>query len=155
MIPRRDAEEILLCKAAFEKKIPVLGICRGLQIMVVSFGGSLYQDLARENGADEHFTIMYPRNSVTHKIDLKPQSKLTDIFGGKSIGVNSFHHQGVKSVPTNAKVAAESPDHVIEAVEFTGGHSFAVGVQWHPEMMYDSKEQMKLFDAFIEAAKKE
>lgn len=153
LIPRRDEEEALLCRAAFKKKLPVLGICRGLQIMVVGCGGSLYQDLARENDAAEHFALMYPRNCVSHKINLKPDSKLREIFGADSIGVNSYHHQGVKSLPSGAKAAAESSDGVIEAVEFTGGHPFAIGVQWHPEMMFDSKEQMKLFEAFIEAAK--
>ena len=153
LIPRRDTEEILLVKAAYEKKMPILGICRGLQVMTVAFGGTLYQDLARENDAAEHFTIMYPRNAISHKIALKEDSRLREIFGKDSIGVNSFHHQGVKSIPANGRLAAEAADDVIEALEFTGGHPFTIGVQWHPEMMYDSEEQLKLTRAFVDAAR--
>lgn len=97
LIPRRDEEEILLVKKAFERKMPILGICRGLQVMTVAFGGTLYQDLARENEALEHFTIMYPRNYETHKMALKEGSQIREIFGKEIIGVNSFHHQGGES----------------------------------------------------------
>ena len=152
LIPRRDEEECLLVKTAYEKKLPMLGICRGLQIMTVAFGGTLYQDLAREKGAAEHFTLMYPRNSITHTISLKGGSRIAEIFGKETIGVNSFHHQGVKDVPDNAEVTAESEDGVVETVEFKGGHPFTIGVQWHPEMMFDSDEQKRLLKAFAEAA---
>lgn len=152
LFPRRDEEEILLVRTAIEKKLPMLGICRGLQIMTVALGGSLYQDLGKEAKGEEHFTIMYPRNAVTHEAKLKEGSRVAEVFGKDVIGVNSFHHQSVKTVPENAAVTAESPDGIVEAVEFTDGHSFTVGVQWHPEMMYDSAEQKKLFRALIEAA---
>ena len=153
LIPRRDEEEILLVKTAFERNIPMLGICRGLQIMTAAFGGTLYQDLARENEALEHFTIMYPRNCATHTISLNDGTRLYNIFGADTIGVNSFHHQGVKDVPKNATVAAKSPDGVIEALEFGGGNAFTIAVQWHPEMMFDSYQQKQLFRSFVDAAK--
>lgn len=154
LFPRRDEEEILLVKKSFEKKLPILGICRGLQIMTAAFGGTLYQDLAREANGEEHFTIMYPRNSITHEIKLKEGSRIAEVFGKDVVGVNSFHHQSVKAAPQNATVTAEASDGIIEALEFSGGHAFTIGVQWHPEMMYDSAEQKKLFRALIEAAQK-
>lgn len=153
LIPRRDEEEILLVKKAFERKMPILGICRGLQVMTVAFGGTLYQDLARENEALEHFTITYPRNYEPPKMALKEGSQIREIFGKEIIGVNSFHHQGVKAVPKNAEVTGESPDGINEVLEFSGGHSFTIGVQWHPEMMFDNDEQKKLIKAFVDAAK--
>ena len=154
LVPRRDEEELLLIKAAYEKKIPIFGICRGLQIMTAAFGGTLYQDLATENGALEHFTIMYPRNEETHTVSLKEGSRLREVFGTDVIGVNSFHHQGVKDVPKNAKVTALSPDGVIEALEFEGGNPYTLAVQWHPEMMFDSVQQKKLIKSFVDAAVK-
>ncbi len=154
LVPRRDEEELLLIKNAFEKKIPMLGICRGLQIMTAAFGGTLYQDLATEHGALEHFTIMYPRNEETHTVSLKADSHLRAVFGADTIGVNSFHHQGVKDVPKNAVVTATSPDGVVEALEFEGGHPYTLAVQWHPEMMFDSDQQKKLIKSFVDAAKK-
>lgn len=153
-VPRRDEEEILLARAAFAKKLPVLGICRGLQVMTVALGGTLYQDLAEEMGAQEHFIITSPRNEATHEVSLKEGSRLREIFGTGTLGVNSFHHQGAKALPENAAVTALSPDGVAEAVEFEGGHPFTLAVQWHPEMMFDSERQKKLFRAFIEAARK-
>ncbi len=154
LVPRRDEEELLLIKNAFERKIPMLGICRGLQIMTAAFGGTLYQDLATEHGALEHFTIMYPRNEETHTVSLKADSRLRAVFGADTIGVNSFHHQGVKDVPKNAVVTATSPDGVVEALEFEGGHPYTLAVQWHPEMMFDSEQQKKLIKSFVDAAKK-
>lgn len=152
LFPRRDAAEIALIKAAYERKMPMLGICRGLQIMTVAFGGTLCQDIAKEKEGEEHFTIMYPRNCATHELTLNADSRIAKVFGKNIIGVNSFHHQCVKTVPDNAEATAESPDGIIEVLEFRGGHAFMLGVQWHPEMMYDSDEQRKLIDALVKAA---
>lgn len=78
-----------------------------------------------------------------------------EILGEEKIGVNSFHHQAVREIPGNAKEAAVSEDGLIEALEFGGEESFFVGVQWHPEMMYDSTQQKKLFQALVKAAEKQ
>ena len=154
LVPRRDEEEILLAVTAHAKKIPILGICRGLQVMTAAFGGTLYQDLTEEKGAPEHFIISAPRNEATHSVSLKDGSRLREIFGADTLGVNSFHHQGVKDVPGNAAVTAVSPDGTVEGLEFEGGAPFTLAVQWHPEMMFDSEQQKKLFRAFVGAARK-
>ena len=98
---------------------------------------------------------MFPRNAVSHFVLFPEDSPLRSIFDAEEIGVNSLHHQAVHRLPANGKEAAVSPDGVIEAAVFSGGHSFFLGVQWHPEKMYDSEQQAKLFSAFVSACRKE
>ena len=153
LMPMRDRQDIAVVKKAFEKKLPMLGICRGMQIMAVAFGGTMYQDLGAEGDYEEHFTIMLPRNIASHTIHLQENSRIHSIFGEEQIDVNSFHHQAVCKAPENASVTESSEDQVVEALEFNGGHPFTMGVQWHPEMMYDSDSQKKLFETFVDACK--
>lgn len=155
LIPVRDEQDILLVKAAMTRKIPMLGICRGLQIMAVAMGGDMYQDVQKEAEKGLHELTMFPRNAVSHFVLFPEDSPLRSIFDAEEIGVNSLHHQAVHRLPANGKEAAVSPDGVIEAAVFSGGHSFFLGVQWHPEMMYDSEQQAKLFSAFVSACRKE
>ena len=133
----------------------MLGICRGLQIMAVAMGGDLYQDVQKEAEKGLHELTMFPRNAVSHFVLFPEDSPLRSIFDAEEIGVNSLHHQAVHRLPANGKEAAVSPDGVIEAAVFSGGHSFFLGVQWPPEMMYDSEQQDKLFSAFVRACRKE
>jgi len=154
LMPQRDAQDILLTQKAYALKLPILGICRGIQILCTAFGGDLYQDLKIEGHYEEHFTTMLPRNKVSHQDTLTESSRLKEIFGEAQIGVNSFHHQAVHHLPANAVATAKSEDGVVEALEFTGGHPFTIGVQWHPEMMFDNVKQLKLLQAFVAACTK-
>ena len=149
---RRDAQEMVMLKGAFEKKMPVLGICRGLQFLNVGFGGTMYQDLPKEKGI-YHSLGVSSRNHPVHTVKFSG-GMIRDIMGVDELATNSYHHQGLKDIAPNGTVTGMSVDGNVEVVEFSGGHPFTIGVQWHPEMMYDSPYTKKLFDAFIAAATK-
>ncbi|MBR0477982.1 MAG: gamma-glutamyl-gamma-aminobutyrate hydrolase family protein [Solobacterium sp.] len=150
VFPRRDFQEAELLKEAFARRIPILGICRGIQFMNAVFGGTLYQDLPSEMGT-VHSVNVYNRNHPVHTVTLK-EGMLRDILGEESFGTNTYHHQAVKDVCPNGTVVGTAEDGIVEAMEFSGGHPFTLAVQWHPEMMYDSPLTAKLFAAFIKAA---
>lgn len=150
---RRDAQEMVLLKSAFAKKMPILGICRGLQFMNVGFGGTMYQDLPTEKGI-YHSINVAERNHPIHTVKFSG-GMIRDIMGVDELGTNSYHHQGLKDIAANGTVTGMTADGNVEVVEFSGGHPFTIGVQWHPEMMYDSPYTKKLFDAFIAAASAE
>ena len=155
IMPMRDEQDIAISRYfMLEKKKPILGICRGIQIMNVACGGALYQDLEKEGGFEHHFGDKYPRNVAWHGVRIAGASILEKIYEKRDIRVNSFHHQAIKDAGENVRITAWSEDRVPEAMELEG-HPFAVAVQWHPEMMYDSSEQLKLLRAFVEAAGKE
>ena len=150
---RRDAAELALAKYAIEKTDkPVLGICRGIQVMNVAMGGSLHIDLP-DAGKLCHSLTMYPRYVPTHDVAVAEGSRMEKIMNGAS-RVNSFHHQAIDELAEGLVVTARSiPDDVIEAVEIPGDR-FVVGVQWHPEELNAREESQALFRTFVEAAKK-
>ena len=150
---RRDAQEMVMLKGAFAKKMPILGICRGLQFLNVGFGGTMYQDLPTEKGI-YHSINVAERNHPIHTVKFSG-GMIRDIMGVDELGTNSYHHQGLKDIAANGTVTGMTADGNVEVVEFSGGHPFTLGVQWHPEMMYDSPYTKKLFDAFIAAASAE
>lgn len=153
-MPKRDRQDIEIANYfLLEKKKPVLGICRGIQIINVACGGTLYQDLVKEGGFESHSGSRYPRNEGWHRVDFEPRSRFADIFGKSSVMVNSYHHQGVRLPGKGCEIKGKSEDGVPEAIEVMN-HPFALAVQWHPEMMFDSEEQVKLLAAFVDAAKK-
>jgi len=155
IFPERDDFEYGLLKAALEAKKPVLGICRGVQIINTYFKGSLYQDLSYM-GIDvlKHNQVNTP-SRVTHSVTVDKNSKLFEIFGEEKFMVNSFHHQAIKEVGNGLVKTAAAPDGITEAVEKTD-YPFLVGVQWHPEMLHESVEMMnKLFARFIREASNE
>ena len=150
--PKRDAQDISIARyICRETKNPLLGICRGVQVMNVALGGSIYQDLEADGGFLSHSRVNYPMNSVSHFINIRPESRLADIFGQDKAGVNSYHHQAVKDVAPGFYASALSEDGVIEAIEPVQDGRFVLGVQWHPEKMYDSQKQHLIFTRFIEA----
>ena len=137
----RDAFEIELCQKATEKDIPVLGICRGCQLMTVAAGGSLIQHL------EEHIQNT-DKHTVSHAVSITENTLLHQLLNTESIMVNSFHHQAVKNTGA-LKLAATDEKGVIEAV-YMQGKKFHLGVQWHPERMYRFNVHAKLiFDSFI------
>lgn len=145
----RDAYELAAVRFAREHRIPLLGICRGIQIFNVAAGGSLYQDLPSV-GFPLHTIMAKKRNEGTHTVRLEEDGLLARLLGKKEIWVNSFHHQAVRQPGKEITVLAESEEGVIEAVAL-GRESFAVAVQWHPEMMFDDADQLKIAGAFVAA----
>jgi putative glutamine amidotransferase len=150
--PERDETELLLARWAVDEDKPLLAICRGIQVLNVALGGSLYQDIeAQVPGGQKHdWYPGYPRNHLPHPITLDPGVRLAHILGTTSLSVNSLHHQALKKVALGLRVAARAPDQIIEAVE-AEDHPFALGVQWHPEELANGDlRAQKLFDLLVE-----
>ena len=152
--PRRDDFELALTRYIMqETDKPVLGICRGIQVMNVAMGGTLHIDLPSD-GKLCHSLTMYPRNVRTHDIKILSGTRLEAIMEGRQGSVNSFHHQAILQIADCFAVSAVSADDdVVEAVELPGDR-FAVGVQWHPEELTEFPEARALFLSFVEAAAK-
>ena len=150
----RDDWEMALLRGAEKAGAPILGICRGLQVMNHYFGGTLYHDIPSEvPGAIRH-TQDSPRTVAAHAVDFEKGSKISEIFGALSLRVNTGHHQAQKDPGKNFVVAGRASDGVIEAMEHTS-LPFALGVQWHPEgLVRAQKESLGLFKAFVGEARK-
>lgn len=149
--PDRDASEIPLSRAALATGFPVLGICRGHQVLAVAAGGILYQDLPSQLPDCLKHSQLAPRWHPTHGLRIEPRSRLGAMFGPK-LRVNTFHHQAVKAAPPGFVETAWAPDGVNEAIEHVS-HPFALGVQWHPEAMWDRDLNYNaLFRALVEAS---
>lgn len=142
----RDYFEIQITRAANRRKIPVLGICRGCQVMNVAGGGSLIQDLPGEFEHDQNA----PRDVPFHVILIESGSKLASIINKNNVKVNSFHHQAVKKLAHSLKITAFAPDGTVEALE-DPDQAFFIGVQWHPECLSD-EPSIQLFKAFVHSA---
>lgn len=145
----RDTFEIALIRTAVAKNIPILGICRGAQIINVALGGTIYQDLASQYPGKllKHHQLA-PGDQPTHFVRVDHQSKLFNTIGD-NVFVNSRHHQAIKDVAEPLRVVARASDGVIEAVE--NGDASVQAVQWHPENMWEKNpEQLAIFKDFIE-----
>ena len=149
--PERDAMETALCRLALERDMPVLAICRGIQMLNVTLGGTLYQDVASQYGdALRHPVYDRPREQV-HTVQVLPGTRLSSIIGAERIRVNSRHHQAVKTPGRGLTVCAVAEDGLTEGVEMPGKR-FVVAVQWHPESLSDyAPESHALFAAFSDA----
>ena len=131
--PERDEPELFLVREAFHRQIPMLGICRGIQVMAAALGGKVWQDIGLSPTLQLKHSQDMPRYCASHSISIKEGSLLQSIFGDKTkLAVNSFHHQAVRETGPHLCVSAMSPDGIIEAVESTE-HKALLGVQWHPE----------------------
>lgn len=147
-----DAFQIPLFQKVMKTKKAVLAICRGIQVMNVSCGGTLYQDVRYASEHVQKHTQQTDVGNSSQTICIEPGSKLADLWG-KEVLVNSYHHQSVKKPGEGLVVVAKAKDGIVEAVEVKE-HPFAVGVQWHPEVMLRQSESMlPLFNLFIDAAK--
>ncbi|MCY3743835.1 MAG: gamma-glutamyl-gamma-aminobutyrate hydrolase family protein [Candidatus Poribacteria bacterium] len=152
----RDELELPLYKWAIEKDLPVFGICRGIQIMNVAIGGSLYQDIPSQFTCRLTHKILVNSDDSWHSINkIQPGSLLNQITGESITEVNSRHHQALKVIGKGFTVTAQSKDGIIEAIE-DRSKRFVLGVQYHPERMTQTAEfrehRRKLFEAFIKAA---
>jgi len=155
--PIRDHMEIQIAKKAIELKKPLLGICRGIQVMNVALGGSLYQDIFSQIKQKE--LIQHDQNAPnwypTHEIIIEKNSWVWKTFSEKEkVSVNSFHHQSVKEVAPGFKITSITSDGIIESIEYCE-HPFAVGIQWHPELMWkEDRQYLNIFKELVDIAKK-
>lgn len=157
IIPSRDAFELALAKKMLALKKPVLGVCRGAQILNIAVGGDMYQDITTQVKANllQH-QQKAPRFHGSHFIDVTEGSLLHRLTGLQRMKVNSRHHQANRQVPEPFIVSGVSSDGIVEAIESTQ-HHFALGVQWHPENMARAADPASLgiFAGFIEACREE
>ncbi len=154
--PPRDRVELWLARRAMTDDLPLLGICRGIQVLNVAMEGTLYQDIATQvpQALCHNFRSERPRNYLGHEVLITPGTHLEDILGPQPLGVNSFHHQAVRRVGKNLQVTAKAPDGVIEGLQ-AHYKRFVIAVQWHPEELIEDVPGMKrLFEAFVLEARK-
>jgi len=149
----RDELELGLARQAAESGWPLLAICRGIQVLNVALGGTLYTHIPDQLPSEISHSQddQTPYDFLAHSVTLVPDCRLAGIFGATQVMVNSWHHQGVKQVGQGLKAVGHSPDTLVEAVEWPV-HPFLIGVQWHPEWMPDSPHMQALFQAFVQAA---
>ncbi len=149
----RDDLEIALVRAAAGAGWPLFGICRGLQVINVALGGTLYTHIpAQLPGALKHNRdTISERDLLAHTVNITAGTRIAGITGAGEIKVNSLHHQGIHRLGNELLASGASPDGLVEAVEIPG-HPFALGVQWHPECLPHIAPMRCLFTAFVEAA---
>jgi putative glutamine amidotransferase len=151
--PARDILETSAIHIALERRLPVLAVCRGIQMLNVALGGSLFQDVGTEPGTQLQHSQTEPRDQPTHKVTIEPRSRLARILGTDEIEVNSMHHQAVKALGRDLTAVAWAPDQIIEGVEDSDPSRFVLGVEWHPEeLVGHSEPARRLFAALVSAA---
>ena len=150
---RRDQLEIRLVQLAVDHGKPFLGICRGIQVINVTLGGTLYTDIGGQMaGASRHdYYPDLPRNFLAHAISVVTDSRLAGTLGGEHFEVNSLHHQGIERLASGLVAVAYAPDSLVEGIELPG-HPFGLGVQWHPEWLQEHASQRQLFQGLVQAA---
>jgi putative glutamine amidotransferase len=150
----RDTTEITLMRTAVDEGKPILGICRGAQVMNVALGGTLYTHIYDQlKGALDH---AYPgdlRRAIVHPVNVDETTRSAEIFGETLLNVNSLHHQGLKDIAPGLKIAGRAPDGLVEVIEIPD-HPYAVAVQWHPEWLTDQPAMQRLFKSFVVASEK-
>lgn len=151
----RDRVEIALFRAAYDRRMPFLGICRGLQLVNVALGGSLYEDLLAQNpqSIKHDFFSDKPPDYLAHPITVEQDTRLAGILGATSLEVNSLHHQGIRRLAAGLRAIAHAPDGLIEAVQ-VNDYPFGLAVQWHPEWMQAHLAMRAVFSKFVRACRR-
>ena len=160
----RDAYELPLARAAIERRMPLLAICRGVQVLNVAAGGTLSQDLPSERPGGLNHSVVTPATAISHDVAVVPGTLLEQIVApqlkeGHRLDVNSRHHQAIDVVAPGFVASASAADGTIEAIEAVGlsespgPQGFCVGVQWHPENFWRTGETASLFESFVSAAR--
>jgi putative glutamine amidotransferase len=142
---KKEESDLMLVRNALDMDLPILGICYGAQLLNVSLGGSLLQDISSSN-------LLEHKRGVLHKVRLERDGRLYKLLGVDRLEVNSFHHQAIDRLGKGLRVCARAEDGLIEAVESTD-KSFVLAVQWHPERMLDDPKERELFCAFLSEVK--
>lgn len=146
--PARDAFELALIQQALKKQMPILAVCRGMQLVNVAFGGSLYQDLSQYPQSLKHNQLPTPFHIPTHEITITQDSRLAKILATKTYQVNSFHHQGIKKLAPDLRIVATATDGMVEALE--SDHYPLLAIQWHPEVTFATiASEEKIFAYFV------
>ncbi|MBR7120430.1 MAG: gamma-glutamyl-gamma-aminobutyrate hydrolase family protein [Lentisphaeria bacterium] len=150
----RDVIDCFIARRAMELDLPIFGICRGHQVINAALGGALYQDIPSQIGKSINHRPGLPEpHDIAHTVTFTEGNPIARCLGRKTVEVNSFHHQSVKTPAPGIEIAATSPDGVVEAL-YHKEHRFVWGLQWHPEKMpVTDPVSIKLFSAFIEACK--
>jgi len=153
--PGRDDYELELARRAIEADLPLLAICRGVQVLNVARGGSLVQDIPEQLGTSVNHVLRDPPHAIAHEVWIVEGSLLDQLMRERletdTCPVNSRHHQAPMTLGTGLVASATAPDGVIEAIE-DPNKRFCLGVQWHPENFYRTGEFRSLFEGFVEAA---
>jgi putative glutamine amidotransferase len=146
----RDQLELILLDLVMESRLPFLGICRGLQLINVGFGGTLYTHIMDQmpGALDHSYREGDSYSRIAHSVKLEAKSHLATIFDNEQVEVNSLHHQGIERLGAGLVSCGLAPDGLVEAVEVKD-YPFGVGVQWHPELLSQEGHAGKLFSAFI------
>ena len=153
LCPGRDQMEALLVPMAVERDLPMLGICRGIQVINAALGGTLWQDLPRQRPSDVEHHGLPPYEEPVHEVEVLPATPLAAVVGEGAYAVNSYHHQAVRDLAPDLEAMAKAPDGIVEAV-WRPESRFLWGVQWHPEFSHKVDEKSrKIFSAFVEAAR--
>lgn len=153
--PLRDEFELTLVHEALDRDLPVLCICRGIQLLNVALGGTLYQHVPDQFSSElshRQQALGIPSSEPSHTVRAEPGSMLEAIYGSSIIHANSFHHQAIKGLASPLRIEGRTGDGLIEAVSLPG-QLFVFGVQWHPEMMFHCHaEHLRPFEHFVTAA---
>ena len=149
----RDRMESLLLKLSMEKGLPILGICRGIQLINAVLGGTLWQDLPTEKPSELEHHMAPPYDRAVHEVTLLEGTPLFELLKHQAIGVNSYHHQAIKKLGRGLSAMAVSSDGLVEAV-YKPDYRFLWAVQWHPEFSFEKDpKSLKIFEAFQDACK--
>jgi putative glutamine amidotransferase len=150
----RDLFELALFGVARQRELPILGICRGIQLINVALGGSLYQDLPSERSGSVEHRPEGARDVRSHRVRLQPNSRAAKALGSLSVKVNSSHHQAIKDLARGLLATGWTDDNLVEVVETSPGAPWLLAVQWHPEEMLTQAEAPEhgLFAALVQAA---
>lgn len=149
----RDLLETRLFTRAYEEDAPILGICRGIQLFNAILGGTLYQDIPTEHPSQICHQMRPPYDVSVHEVTLTADGPLAALFGKERLGVNSYHHQGVKTVAPALSISARADDGIVEGV-YAADKWYVQAIQWHPEFCaYEGHEQMKIFQDLIDHCK--
>lgn len=152
----RDATELRITRWALQKHLPILAICRGIQLLNVAAGGTLYQDIAAQvpHALRHPHSKENPYDFRAHPIEITASSQLARALGTTQIAVNSLHHQALKHIAPGFHVTARAPDSIVEGIEADDARQFALAVQFHPEWMLASEPRMLgIFQTFVRAAR--
>ncbi|MFO8085240.1 MAG: gamma-glutamyl-gamma-aminobutyrate hydrolase family protein [Desulfobacterales bacterium] len=145
---QRDDLEFRFIRKAFEKNMPILGICRGAQLINVYLGGSLFQDLSDFYAETPQFQTIFPKK----KVFIKPSTNLAMVLKRNQLMVNALHYQAIHELGKGLLSAAVETNQVIQAIEYTS-HPFVIGVQWHPEYLPQHKVHQNIFNALVQASR--